>query len=233
MIVRSHGPDLLLITQPDHAALAARVAEAWTADGFPVRPRRATVLLAIAEHDNGWREPDRAPIVATDGCVLDFIHAPDDVRRGVWPRGVERLAGNAYAAALVAQHAIHIHDRHRHKPEWQPFFTEMITRRNAHLTRAGRTEQDLLGDYVFVRLADLLSLVFCNAWTDAQTWCNRTIRLAGDRLLVSPDPFDGREIPLAIGGRRLPDRPFASAQAARAAFDQAPEVTIIGVAAGR
>ena len=114
MIVRSDGTAQLLITQPDHAALAGRIMECWAADAFAAAPRRTEILLAIAEHDNGWREVDGAPLVdAATGRVLDFIHAPDAVRQGVWPRGVERLAHAPYAAALVAQHALEIYARYR------------------------------------------------------------------------------------------------------------------------
>lgn len=49
-------------------------------------------------------EVDAAPLVdETTGRILDFIHAPDEVKRGVWPRAVERLRTMPYAAALVAQ----------------------------------------------------------------------------------------------------------------------------------
>ena len=60
MIIRRKGTTPLLITQPDHAQLAATIMERWQEDGFPDSPRRAAILLAIREHDNGWREVDAA-----------------------------------------------------------------------------------------------------------------------------------------------------------------------------
>ena len=75
MILRPAGPDQLLITQPDHAALAARIMEHWRADGLPQSPRRAAILRAIEQHDNGWDEIDIAPIVdRATGRILDFIN---------------------------------------------------------------------------------------------------------------------------------------------------------------
>jgi hypothetical protein len=61
MIIRADDSSLFLVTQPDHAALAARIMRRWTAAGFPEPPRRDDVLAAIDAHDNGWREVDAAP----------------------------------------------------------------------------------------------------------------------------------------------------------------------------
>ena len=104
MIVRQFADSLLLITQPDHAHLAREV----MGRALPLarHPRRDAILLAVREHDNGWAEPDAEPIIGPSGDVADFIAAPIAVRQGVWPRAVARLAGDPWAAALVAQHAI-------------------------------------------------------------------------------------------------------------------------------
>src|SRR5687767_13389112 len=126
MIVQRRGASLLLIRQPDHAALSARVMERWGADGFPELPVRAEVLHAIEEHDNGWLEPDAAPLVhESTGRIADFMSAPDAVKRAVWPRGVARLEHSPYAAALVAQHAVHVFRRYRTDAAWAEFFAEM------------------------------------------------------------------------------------------------------------
>lgn len=233
MIVRREGSDQLLITQPDHAALAARLMRAWRNDGWPTSERRSIVETAIAEHDNGWHEPDGAPILDSHGRILDFVAAPDEIRRAVWPRGTSRLAGAPYAAALVAQHAIHVYQRYRERPDWQPFFRQMEDIRARALDQsAPALRPHLMDDYFFVRMGDVLSLIFCNGWTDAQDERGYRIQLAGQRLRVTPDPFDGAELGFTISSRRLPDRPFASADAARDAFLSAPHVELTGVAAG-
>src|SRR5687767_10434335 len=114
MIVLGHDDHLLLITQPDHAALAATMMSAWRAGGFPTSRRRDVVLFATAHHDDGWLEVDRSPLVnEANGRLLDFISAPDEVRLAVWPRAVARLSATPYAAALVAQHALRIFQPHR------------------------------------------------------------------------------------------------------------------------
>jgi hypothetical protein len=234
MIVRHEGSSLLLITQPDHAALAGRVMREWVRDDWPDSPRRADILRAVGEHDNGWREIDRSPVIGeSDGRILDFVEAPDEIRQGVWPRGVERLADTPYAAALVAQHGVHVYARYRDRPDWTRFFSGMEALRDSHLARVADASLDqLLGDYTPVRIGDLISLVFCNLWREPQQEGQYAIALDGDRVVVTPDPFDGRAVPLEIEARELPDRPFESADEARRRFDAAPRRQLSGVALG-
>ena len=125
MIVRHAGEALLLITQPDHAALARTIMERWTSDGLPDSPRRESILLAVGQHDNGWHDVDVAPMVLADGHIADFVSAPAEIRRGVWPRGVASLERDPWTAALVAQHAAFVYSRFIGDPEWAPFFEQM------------------------------------------------------------------------------------------------------------
>ena len=206
MILRPTESFQLLITQPDHAALAARIMQEWSADGLPASPRRALILLAVEEHDNGWREVDASPLIdAATGRILDFITVADEVKRGVWPRALARLAHAPYAAALVAEHALHVYRRYRPQPDWARHFEEMEDARARHLAAASPlTLDDLLRDYFFLRIGDLASLTFCNGWTEVQTddlGYGYSIRLEEARLVVSPDPFAGRTIPIEVTAR--------------------------------
>jgi hypothetical protein len=237
MILRPSGDDLLLITQPDHAALAARLMRHWQLGGLPASGRRADILIAIEEHDNGWLEPDTTPIVDRDtGRLLDFVTVPGTVRRGVWPRAVTRLAGTPYAAALVAQHALHIYRRYKGEAEWDAFFAQMEAERGHFLAAAGvRDLGALKRDYVFLRIGDLLSLTWCNAWREPQTddaGSGTTVHLEGDELVLSPDPFAGRRIPFEVAARKLPGAPWISADAAARAWAAAEVVTVKGTARG-
>ena len=234
MIIRPHGSTQLLITQPDHAALAGRIMEDWAADDFPASPRRAEILRAIAEHDNGWCDVDAAPLVdPATGTLLDFIHAPDDVRQDVWPRGVDSLAHTPYAAALVAQHALEIYARYRPAPRWQPFFAGMEAARDGHVRRASLSLDELRRDYLFVRAGDLISLTFCNAWREEQTVDGRyRIRLEGDELRVTPDPFAARIVPLEVVGVEVPMARFSTATGAQETFRRARRVRLRGTLRG-
>lgn len=210
--------------------------EHWRGNGFPGTPRRHSILHAIEQHDNGWQELDAVPMLDGNGRILDFISAPDDVKRRVWPRGIERLAAVPYAAALVAQHALHIYRRHRPDRPWAGFFAELTGLRNEYIRRANVSADDLLREYFFLRIGDLVSLTFCNGWTGRQTddsGSDYELRLEDTRLTISPDPFDGTAVPLEIAARELPQRTFGSAEQARDEFSRAPRVTLRGMAVGR
>jgi hypothetical protein len=233
VIIRSVGSSQLLITQPDHAALSARIMREWRAGGFPDAKRRSDILLAIAEHDNGWREVDAAPIVDEEGRIHDFVSAPDPIKWSIWPRGVDRLAATPYAAALVAQHAVHVYRHKRTEQDWAPFFVEMEGLRDKYLLATGIAMNDLLSDYAFVRIGDLTSLTFCNAWPEQQVDDVRyAIRFDGRRLTIAPDPFEGRMFAIEVNARELPKRPLRSAAEAHAAFAAAPVVPVSALTVG-
>ena len=201
MILRPNGPTHVAITQPDHAALAGRIMKSWRANGLPTSGRRDDILLAVSEHDNGWREIDaqflRDPAT---GEVLDFMTVSGDIKRDVWPRAIERLSATPYAAALVAHHAAHVYSRYRSDPEWAAFFPEMEGVRDRLAS-----QDELLADYLFLRLGDLASLTFCTAANLQVGEFGYIVRLDGDTLIITPDPFDGADVPLQISGRDLQD----------------------------
>lgn len=232
MIIRADGSAAVLITQPDHAHLAWRMMSSFTSRGFATADRRDSILHAIEEHDNGWREVDGAPLVAEDGRLLDFVSAPADVRQAIWPRGARRLAADPIAAALVAQHAVTIYARFRGDPGWTRFFSEMEQIRDRFLMDAGLSAHALARDYFFVRLADLMSLAFCTRATEPLALEDHVITLASDTLVVAPDPFAGTTVPIEVPGRRLQAVSFASRAAAAQAFDEAERITITGTARG-
>jgi len=192
------------------------------------------VMLAIQAHDNGWQEVDVEPCLdPATGRVLDFVRVPEDVRHAVWRRGVARLGGEPYAAALVAQHALHIYRRMRQQPGWRQFFVEMTAARDRHLLAAHEAIETLQREYAFLRLADLASLTFCGVDTAGQAQeMGYDIHFADSRLVVSPDPYAGATIPLEITGRELDLASFASPADARAAWQSAPRRTVTGVVTG-
>src|SRR5262245_13618806 len=159
MIIRQLASSLQLISQPQHAALAARIMRHWRPEHFPESPRKASILHAIEEHDTGWAEIDEALVVdEATGQLLDFITIPDALKRETSLRGIDRLASDPYAAALVAQHRLHVYRRHAEHSEWSAFFTRVTAARDAYLRTAGTVPlHELLRDYNFVRAGDLAS----------------------------------------------------------------------------
>ena len=231
MIVRLIDDDVYLITQPDHAWLAWAIMKQCVP--LASRPRRDAILHAIAEHDNGWTEEDAAPTVnPATGEVVDFVNAPLSMRHAVWPRGVARLAGDPWAAALVAQHAVTVYDRFRSDAEWTSFFARMEAARDAMVSACGLPPDDLADDYAFVRLADLISLTFCTGWTDEQRFGEWTVQPSGTRLMITPDAFGAAEIPIQIAAKLIPARRFRTDAELREAVSHARTATLRGTVSG-
>jgi hypothetical protein len=235
MIIRRFPSSQQLIAQPAHAALAARIMSNWQAGGLPGSPNRASILHAIEHHDDGWAEIDEALVVdESTGQLMDFIELPDAMKRDTSLRGIDRLTSDPYAAALVAQHRLHVYKRYADHPDWRPFFTAVTAARDAHLAASGGGPLDgLLRDYLVVRAGDLVSLAFCNNWKNvAADECGHAMRLEGTSLIVTPDPFGGRSIEFAINAREIGVQGFASAAEARRLVAAAPIVSLQGVVTG-
>jgi len=241
MIVRPDGSGhLLLIRQPDHSELAGRIMEAWRADKFAERPTRAQVLRATSHHDIGWitglEGGDDLPRVNPEnGAPFGFVDAPLSVRQGVWARAIERLGtgaegGDAYVAALVAQHALTVYRRFSGDPDWQPFFKEMELRRDDLI--APDTLFTFLLDYTIVGLGDLFSLIFCAGWREPYLMESYQAILHGDCLRIAPDPFEGATVSLDVEARRIPARVYTSDADLRATLTEAPIVRLSGTATG-
>jgi hypothetical protein len=233
MIVRHDGDHSLLITQPDHAHLAGFVMAHCTA--LSDHPRRREILRAVTDHDAGWGPEDAAPRLNPDTReIADFIGSPAEVRQGVWPRTVAMLAdGDPWAAALVAQHAITVYNRLHANPDWQPFFERMAELRDELVLEGDLTLEDLEADYVFVRLGDLISLMFCTRSDDLNQFAGWSVTRTDDRVFVDPDLFGGATIPIEISARVLPRQRFPSNEALRAALRDAETTTLRGVVSGR
>ena len=87
----------------------------------------------------------------------------------------------------------------------------MEGQRAAWLHVSGGTLDTLLDDYRLVRLGDLLSLTFCNRWSDRRDALGYGMFCDGTRVVVTPDPFGGEAIPIEITARTVPHRRFTDA----------------------
>ena len=180
------------------------------------------------------RSPTRSqPRTRRPAASCDFINAPTGVRQAVWTRSVAALEGHPWAAALVAQHALTVYDRFRSDSEWTPFFDRLETARASLLRSAGLPLDQLAADYVFVRLADLISLAFCAGSIDEQRFGAFTVRFHGSRVVVTPDVFGGAAIPFSIEARVIPNRRFETDDELRRALQTASTAILRGDAAGQ
>jgi hypothetical protein len=159
---------------------------------------------------------------------------PDPIKQDIWPRAVTRLGRvDPYAAALVAEHGMSVQPQHRGKPSWAAFFARLEALREDYLLAARRTIEDLERDYRAVELGDLLSLMFCNGWHEPFDRRGYTLRLIGDRLHVSPDPFAGADVLFRVEARVLPARPYRSQEDLDRAYAESERRWLAGIAGGQ
>ncbi|HYN19994.1 MAG TPA: DUF3891 family protein, partial [Thermoanaerobaculia bacterium] len=168
MIVAPADGQLFFITQPDHARFSGELLSLWRADGLPDHPRRAELLFAVREHDNGWREADAAPRWNRErDRPHDFLTIPREDRNEIWQRGTARFAGeHPYSALLVTRHALQLHRERQGDEELQPFLEYLAELSKELLEATGVTEAELEADYRWLDLTDLLSLAVCNRWSE-------------------------------------------------------------------
>jgi hypothetical protein len=235
VIIRRSASSQQLITQPEHAALAARIMRQWDDTHFPESSRKTSILHAVEQHDCGWAAIDETLIVdETTGQLLDFLEVSDAIKRDTSSRGIEQLSSDPYAAALVTQHRLHVYRRYAEHPEWRVFMADLTAARDAYLHAAGHISlAELVSDYAFVRAGDLASLAFCNNWADVDPdGCGYAMRLQGTSLIISPDPFGGRTVEIEIDAHEFANQSFSSAADARRAVASGRVVTLRGFVTG-
>ncbi len=106
MLVTCRDDRLNLITQPDHAALAGRMAEAWGNEQFAAPAARDALICAAAHHDDGWHDLDSRPTYNSERKrPAHFTELPLSESAGPYARGVESVyERDLRAGALVGMH---------------------------------------------------------------------------------------------------------------------------------
>ncbi|MFN3159457.1 MAG: DUF3891 family protein [Rubinisphaera brasiliensis] len=111
--------EIWCVSQPDHGSIAGFLAAHWGNKNF-ARPGayadapdpvalQHSVVLGVAQHDNGWWEWEATPDVSLeDGLPLDLIDVLQSQQESMakWRRGIPRLQQwEPYASLLTSYHA--------------------------------------------------------------------------------------------------------------------------------
>jgi hypothetical protein len=239
LIVARIPGSALLVTQSDHARLAADLLSLMRLPALVGHPRRERLLRAVAEHDNGWRESDAAPrFDPSSGLPVDFRAVAAADRAEIWRRGVERhAADDPYVAALVAGHALRLLGAgERLSVERRELLTELGERRDELAQAAGVAPGELVDDDRWLRFGDELALVgatgdpgffaFPGYRLEARADAERTA------IVLTPLPLAGATS-FSVAARRLPDAaPAAIADAARRLATASWERRVVHLRAG-
>jgi hypothetical protein len=188
MIVQRRGGDLLLVRQTDHAALSGVLAEHW-GDGVFARPEpRASVLLAAARHDDGWREWEEAPKVnPATRRPYNFTEMPAGEHFPFYLRGIDGVVrDDRYAGLLVCLHLSGLYRKRygldpglgleRFPPDVRPLvegYLRQLDQRQQQLREQLRRDSAVPAEaveelavwtnYRLLQVYDLFSLYFCMA----------------------------------------------------------------------
>lgn len=179
-----------LITHPDHARLAAAIAEHWGNHLFVKPEPRTHVLHGIAVHDDGWAARDARPQITRQGKpsafsselvgkysafeeidLIDYLAVRDRALRLV-------AEDNSYAALLVSMHTHNLlserADRSTIAPDQLPLLDDFLAQQkelqrgltdriaqDAALSQEEKAPARILDHFHLLQATDNLSLLSC------------------------------------------------------------------------
>lgn len=222
-----------IIYQPAHALLSAQVAGHWRATARP--PRWGETVVAVAQHDNGWKEWEDAPRLTEGGTPVNFTEMalPDAIDQ--WHRGVARGAHQScWVGLLISIHGTALYETHRGKSEaLDRFLDEQHAQQKRWIAELGASEEEVSAAYAMVRWTDWFSLLL--GWRrvpadgspvelgEGPDGVAYFIRQCPDATFtVDPWPFDPDSFTLTVEARHVAQPTFADSAALAAALTAAP-----------
>jgi hypothetical protein len=226
------GTDLV-IGQPAHAWVSGQLARAWGNDAFPPPSPREPFCLAAEQHDVGWADADRAPLLDDDGRPRSFLSYPRAQHVAIWRGAAPRLlAQSRYAALLVSLHGTSLYERidpGAHPEDVAAAIREYLDGERALQASlsAGLDPDEVDHNRRLLLALDRFSLALCHgrATTLDELGVPIAVAPADEAWTVSPWPFAAERVVVGCEARRLPGT-FADAEAARAALAAAPWVPL-------
>jgi len=233
----------VLIHQIDHAHLAFVLARYWGAGPFAELNPHDALLWACAHHDDGWRAWDAHPEVdPASGVPRQFLEMHPAETRDIWMKSIDAAAEQGpMEGYLTAGHFCRLgRGATRDKqadPAWRPFLDfldDYEARARSWLSqwRAGQEQErtPAVAEQALDQLQffDTFSLWFCcsestereTVETPAGIDLELTPRSAS-QIRLSPWPLSVDMLELAVPGRLVEARNYASADELAAAPSQA------------
>ncbi|MBA3533107.1 MAG: DUF3891 family protein [Ardenticatenales bacterium] len=233
MIVNRLDTGWEVIYQPAHALLSAQVAGHWRRDVRPIRWWET--LIAVSQHDNGWREWEAAPQLTDKGEPRNFTQMtlPESIAQ--WERGIARgLHQSRWVGLLISRHASHLYEPRRGEGEMLDDFLEHQAAQRARWQQAlGVTEPEIKQAYAMIRWCDWFSLVLCwrrlpedgssvalGEGADGLSYEMR--QLSDGSVTLDPWPFNVMHFEVSVEARLLSPSRFENDRALLAALESAP-----------
>lgn len=210
MIRRDTDNLWLLISQLEHARIAAELAEAWNDPELVDFPRRSELLSAIRHHDDGWADWELAPTINEAGEPRDFTEMPMAVASRIWGRSIQTCADQTAFGGLwvsrhfchLAEHALETRDTAEDLDALKAFLFQQASIQEQWREKLAATTGDFSSceerGYLWLQNFDRISLWLCCA-ERTESWnvvlpsgCEATfLPLESGEIVVDPFPFDG------------------------------------------
>jgi Protein of unknown function (DUF3891) len=182
------------ITQPAHAALAARLAAALNPGIFGALPPE--VIDTIGRHDAGWAEPDLAALESSSEIQpQSFLSYTSEGTVHAWRKSIrEAEAHSLVASILTSRHFCMLAPRDS-DPHHNAFVDEENQRRTPQEAASPHSPDDLDRFTAALGFCDLLSLCLCSGFKG-------TVQM---RLAHTADPAsqDARKIAVSLSDKTI------------------------------
>lgn len=242
MIVRT-GPHVwLLISQIEHARIAAEIADVW---------RLPTLLMDLADdfqfavrhHDDGWAQWDSAPTVNEDGRPRDFMDMPMPVATKIWSASINiTVQHSRWAGLWVSRHFCHLAElaiEHRESEAdlaaARRFLAMQFVAQRRWRARLG-VEPDSLIELLGlhgVQFFDRLSLWLCCAertqpqeFVDPEDDKTRWTPVSSAEVRIESAAFMAQKLPLAAPATVIPQQLYADDAELRATMAAGQRATL-------
>lgn len=233
MIRREAENGFLLITQDDHAALAAEIMEHWGNENFTEPEPRDEIIYAINVHDSGWREWDSMPKVdLATGHPANFMEMSTEDQSHIWERCyASALQDHPYAAGLIALHFARFNQRTldkdpgdknalRLKGELEKVVDDKL---GIELTGYSLYDvpREIKVNLKLLQIGDIISLTLCHGWKSIEiddapidySGHSKDLKIEssdGFKFTIEPYPFRESELNFSILSTRLIGSSFKS-----------------------
>lgn len=193
-----------LVTHPDHARLAGRVAEAWGNERFARPEPFASILYAVDHHDDGWLLRDASPHLTREGkpeaftrtlvggyAAFEEIDLPSYLQvRGAATDAVAKV--DPVAGVIVSMHTVNLLTeqanldsiRPDHREAHRAFIEQQCAWQKQTAAILGLEADRLQRGFEFLQACDNLSLILCADYRDPVTLRHAHPDRSGQRVTI-------------------------------------------------
>lgn len=244
MIRREQGDEWLIISQGDHARVAAELAAAWMHTAVGAAHISDLLIETVRDHDTGWRHWEEAPeIDPQTGIPRSFTEMPMATAAVIWEQSIEYCARehslpgiwvSSHFCRLAEQALLSRRDDSDDVAAIERFLAaqKLFQGRCRVAALAEMTQRELESLVTFgtwyLRLFDGLSLWLCCAERSrplVMRFNEQSVRLIPRSVAeISLDPYVLTQRPLSftVPARRIPARSYGSNEELQSTLNAAP-----------